>query len=71
MEEVMYKVNLSLKLITKCSVVGKDIAEFVEKIKSCGYLTYIEDYYENEEFEDDDEVDIMIFKTDGGNMPRL
>lgn len=58
----MYKVELSLQLVTKCSVVGKDIPDFIEKINSCGFYTYIEDYYEDEEFDDNDEVDVMIFK---------
>lgn len=58
----MYKVNVSLKLVTKCSVTGKDIPEFIEKMNSCGFYTYIEDYYEGEEFDDNDEVDVLIFK---------
>ena len=58
----MYKVDLSLKLVTSCSVIGKDIPDFIEKINSCGFYTYIEDYRENEEFDDDDEVDVIIFK---------
>jgi hypothetical protein len=60
----MYKVNLSLKLITVCSLVGKDIPEFVEKMNSCGFYTYIEDYRDNEEFDENDEVDVMVFKSD-------
>ena len=58
----MYKVNVSLKLVTKCSVVGNDIPDFVEKMNSCGFLTYIEDYFEDEEFCDNDEVDVLVFK---------
>lgn len=58
----MFKVNVSLKLITKCPVLGKDITEFIEKMNSCGYYTYIEDYCEDEEFDTDDEVDVMVFK---------
>ncbi len=58
----MYKVNVTLKLVTKCSVVGKEIPEFVEKMNSCGFYTYIEDYFDDEGVDDDDEVDVMIFK---------
>ena len=58
----MYKISLSLKLITTCEVEGRDIVDFIEKMKSCGFYTYIEDYREDEEFNDDDGIDVMIFK---------
>jgi hypothetical protein len=60
----MYKVNLSLKLVTTCPVVGKDIPYFIEKVNSSGLYTYIEDYRDDEEYGEDDEVDVMIFKLD-------
>lgn len=58
----MYKVNTSLKLITKCTILGEDISEFTEKINSCGYYTYIDGYDESEEVTCGDEVDVLVFK---------
>ena len=58
----MYRVNLFLERITTCSVVGKDIPYFVDKIQQSGLYVFIEDYYDGEEFDENDEVDVMIFK---------
>lgn len=61
----MCKVNTSLGLVAKCSVVGKDIAPFVNKMNLCGFYTYIDDYLDGEELDNDYEVDILIFKYKG------
>lgn len=59
----MFKVEPSLKLVTKCSVVGEDISEFVKKMNSSGYYTYVEDYFEDEELDSDHELDVIVFKV--------
>ena len=56
-----FNIKVSLKLITRCYVKVNEINEFVQKLHSCGYFTYVDSdgMCEDEEYE---EIPIMIFQ---------
>lgn len=56
-----FNVNVSLKLITRCYVNEEEVQEFVEKLQSCGLLTYIDSNCDDD-YEVGDNVAIMVFK---------